>query len=199
MRVAKVKHLPQTADPFVALKQVYAEVEAALSPFDCDASTDCCRFGVTGREPYVTWIELAYLARAAPFAFGATSSKASQRAARRELKVLARGGGGDVERRCPVLGADGRCRAYAHRPLGCRTFFCERVGFRTEQIREAVAPADHPDRTLRGQYLHWARVVLELSEATAPSHASQKGTRPLTRALLEPADTYAVARTRGRN
>ena len=28
-------------------------------------------------------------------------------------------------RACPLLSADGRCRIYASRPFGCRTFFCD--------------------------------------------------------------------------
>jgi Fe-S-cluster containining protein len=29
---------------------------------------------------------------------------------------------------CPLLGRDGRCTVYAHRPFGCRTHFCEAAG-----------------------------------------------------------------------
>ncbi len=29
---------------------------------------------------------------------------------------------------CPLLGRDGRCTIYAHRPFGCRTHFCAAAG-----------------------------------------------------------------------
>jgi Fe-S-cluster containining protein len=31
------------------------------------------------------------------------------------------------ERTCPLLDASGRCAIYDARPLGCRTFFCDRA------------------------------------------------------------------------
>src|SRR5262245_14851856 len=46
------------------LRAAYARIDSALDGWTCDASTDCCRFGVTGREPYPTAIELAELERA---------------------------------------------------------------------------------------------------------------------------------------
>lgn len=29
---------------------------------------------------------------------------------------------------CPLLGHNGRCMIYAHRPFGCRTHFCQAAG-----------------------------------------------------------------------
>lgn len=101
-----------------ALLQLASDVVAGVS---CDCSTECCRFGVTGREPWVTraeW-ELVLL---------------EVRRQGRRLPVVKDDDDDDDDRgegRCPFLDDDGngggRCRIYAARPLGCRTFFCERA------------------------------------------------------------------------
>ena len=43
------------------LRALYTKIDRELEGWGCEASTDCCRFGVTGREPYPTAIELAEL------------------------------------------------------------------------------------------------------------------------------------------
>ena len=93
------------------LRAIYKEVDDLHAGWTCSVSTDCCRFGVTGREPYPTAIELAEL-EAAVRARGGLPK-------RRTLPLA-------EERRCDLLGDDGRCLVYASRPFGCRTFFCER-------------------------------------------------------------------------
>lgn len=108
-----------------ALRALYARVDALFADTSCDASTDCCRFAVTGREPYVTTLELAELVRAVRAAGGLPK--------RRGLPLVQ---AADDERRCPLLGEDGRCRVYASRPFGCRTFFCARA------VRPGKAPRD---------------------------------------------------------
>lgn len=117
------------------LAAIQAEVDARFAGWTCDASTTCCRFGLTGREPYVTAVELLAVRRAVarsgrkldlgagrggdPSRSGATSRSRG----RRVLPVAE-----EVdERRCPLLGADDRCTIYASRPFGCRTFFCDRA------------------------------------------------------------------------
>ena len=105
------------------LLALYAEAEGLLAGVTCDASTKCCRFGVTGREPYPTAIERAELTRgieAAGIGGSIGSSAAARRRTSARLPVVA------GERRCPLLGDAGRCRVYQARPFGCRTFFCER-------------------------------------------------------------------------
>lgn len=85
----------------------------------CDCSTECCRFGVTGREPWVTRAEWDLIV-------------AAVRRQGRRLPVIDDDDEND-EGRCPFLAVDeaapdrGRCRIYADRPLGCRTFFCDRA------------------------------------------------------------------------
>ncbi|HEY4119653.1 MAG TPA: YkgJ family cysteine cluster protein [Byssovorax sp.] len=103
------------------LDQLYARVDATFAGWSCPASTECCRFGVTGREPYVTSIELAALRRAVAAAGGARAVGAAPAPTKRRRLDLA------DERPCPLLRADGRCSVYAARPLGCRTFYCDRA------------------------------------------------------------------------
>jgi Fe-S-cluster containining protein len=95
------------------LRAIYREVDAAFEGWTCEASTDCCHFARTGREPYVTTIEARLVERARK----ATGRKPDKRAL-----PLAQA----MERRCPLL-VDGRCSVYAARPFGCRTFWCHRA------------------------------------------------------------------------
>ena len=113
-------------DPlFEELAAIYRDADLTFSGWSCPASTECCRFGITGREPYVTSIEIAALLRARAAA-GSPLSVQDERGVRsrgrRALPVA-----GDGERRCPMLTAEGRCAVYAWRPLGCRTFYCDRA------------------------------------------------------------------------
>ncbi len=103
------------------LRAIYAEADALYAGWSCPASTRCCRFGVTGREPYVTSMELVVVRRAVARA-GRNLDDKTPRPAKRALPLVevARD-----ERRCPLLTAEGRCSIYADRPFGCRTYFCD--------------------------------------------------------------------------
>jgi hypothetical protein len=105
------------------LLALYAEADALLVGWTCDCSAGsrpgeplqvrCCQFGVTGREPYPTAVELEEVRHAMRVAgIEAGSSRPA-----RQLPL--------AERPCPLLSDAGRCRIYASRPLGCRTFFCQ--------------------------------------------------------------------------
>ncbi|MEO8800073.1 MAG: hypothetical protein ABI551_19415, partial [Polyangiaceae bacterium] len=72
-----------------ALFSLYAEADALVAGWQCDASTDCCRFGVTGREPYVTAVELAEVLDARKVSGGKALST------KRSLPIA-------EERRCPM-------------------------------------------------------------------------------------------------
>jgi Fe-S-cluster containining protein len=121
------------------LLAIYAEVDRMLSGFSCETSTECCRFAITGREPYPTAIELAEIARAVR-AIGAPRPP-------RRLPLSA-------DRACPLLSSEGRCTIYAARPFGCRTFFCER----------ASGPGPLPRREIQ----RLSRAVAALSERFDP-------------------------------
>lgn len=139
---------------FAELERLYAEADRLLQPYVCEASAECCKFGITGREPYLTPVEAAYLARA-------LKAKPLPKA-RSPLRLpLA----GVTERRCELLGADDRCQAYDARPFGCRTFFCDRVsgpaklpraavqalGRRIASLAEGYAPRDPTARPMSRQ------------------------------------------------
>ena len=155
------------------LAAVYAEADAALAGWSCPASTECCRFEITGREPYVTSVEIEALERAVaalggPRALaargGAPAGGRAGRAGRgRRLAVV---DDGEREGRCPMLDARGRCAVYAWRPLGCRTFYCER----------ASAGAALPQRRIN-------ELVRKVQEIAARHRPDGDRGRPLRRAL----------------
>lgn len=103
-----------------ALAVVYREADAAFAPFSCPASGECCQLAVTRREPWLWRAEwLRVLARL-----------------ERDGRTLppARDDGA-----CPLLDASGlRCSIYTDRPLGCRTFFCDRIRGPARQPLEAM-------------------------------------------------------------
>ena len=140
-----------------ALAALYREVDALHAGFSCPASTECCRFGLTGREPYVTSLELLAIERAVARRGGMLSAR------KRALPL--QGAGEHDERTCPLLDRAGRCTVYADRPLGCRTFYCSR----------ATRGAD-PRRELRG-------VLAQLRELSARHQRDGDRARPLTAAL----------------
>jgi len=128
------------------LRALYHQVDALHEGWTCGTSTDCCRFGVTGREPYPTAIELAELEHAVRARGGLPK--------RRTLPLA-------EERRCELLDDHGRCLVYASRPFGCRTFFCDRgegprvsrdevqrLGREVAALSARFAPADPGPRPL---------------------------------------------------
>ncbi|MEZ4296059.1 MAG: YkgJ family cysteine cluster protein [Polyangiaceae bacterium] len=143
---------PRTNEPdesalLAELHAIYDDAAALLADWTCPASTECCRFGITGREPYVTSIELAAVERELRRIGGARSFR--QAAPLAPPEPAARGGGkkrrlamANDERTCPLLDESGKCAVYAARPLGCRTFFCERASspFRARSTRGRALP-----------------------------------------------------------
>jgi Fe-S-cluster containining protein len=114
----------EEAELLAELGRLYSEADSVYAGWGCPASTECCRFGITGREPYVTSIELLAVRRAAAALGG---PKAWKRAAPLSLSLsLPMASRGD-ERTCPMLTTEGRCAVYASRPFGCRTFYCDRA------------------------------------------------------------------------
>lgn len=76
------------------------------------------------------------------------------------------------ERACPLLGDHGRCRIYASRPFGCRTYFCENA----LALCEASA-----GKLPRDEVQAIARRIAALSARAFPR---DPGPRALTRALF---------------
>jgi hypothetical protein len=113
------------------LLALYAEADALVAGWTCDCSAiagaaqppephlvRCCQFAVTGREPYPTAVELEEVRHAMRSAGIDASAPRGPRDPRR-LPLA------PELRPCPLLSESGRCRIYASRPLGCRTFFCQ--------------------------------------------------------------------------
>ena len=73
-------------------------------------------------------------------------------------------------RACPLLSEDGRCRVYASRPFGCRTFFCD----------DAEAPLGAKKKLPRDAINAVGRHIADLSARFAPR---DPGPRPLVKAL----------------
>jgi Fe-S-cluster containining protein len=153
----RVRRNEAEAAALAELEALYREVDAAYEGWSCPASTDCCRFGVTGREPYVTSIELALIRKAITARGGRAPSKAT--------RTLPMAG----ERRCPLLSDEGRCSIYASRPLGCRTFFCER--------------ADSSGASRKTGRAEVAAFVRQVQAIAAKHETDGDRGRPLTRAL----------------
>ncbi len=158
-----------TNDLLAELTLVLESADRVFSGWTCPASTECCRFGVTGREPYVTSIEIALIRRAIAARGGAKSWKRAGEIAsvgdgaeRRSLPVAV------DERRCPMLTDADRCAIYAARPLGCRTFFCDRA-----------TPAG------RVRHQEIGALVREVQTIAAQHEVAGDQGRPLTRALAD--------------
>ncbi|MCC6522626.1 MAG: hypothetical protein IT373_08205 [Polyangiaceae bacterium] len=148
------------------LEALYARLDAVFAGSSCPASTECCRPGLFGREPYVTSLELALVRRAIARRGGALA------AARRALPLVAVGvavAAPDQGRICALLDRDGRCSVYAARPFGCRSFFCDR--------------ASHERRVPHRELQALVRELAALAQRFDPSGAVG---RPLSRALDGP-------------
>ena len=92
------------------VRGVYRELASRPTERACTLRTECCRFQLTGKVPYLTRAEALVAARA----FKATGRKR-----------LPDPGDGS----CPLLHAQtARCLIYESRPFGCRTHFCDAAG-----------------------------------------------------------------------
>lgn len=111
------------------LEALYERAAQLYAGASCDLSTECCRFGITGREPQVTSIELSLVRRALAARGGGLPKKRALPLAGSRVRD---------ERTCPMLDPQGRCSIYAARPLGCRTFFCERADVPAAPSRKAL-------------------------------------------------------------
>ena len=115
------------------VRAIYAELERRPLDRQCQISTRCCRFQLTGQIPVLTRGE-ALLA-----ALGVRAS------GRKALKPSADGS-------CPLLGKEGRCTIYLHRPFGCRTHFCPAAGgvYPRKHIADLIQRLEALDERLGG-------------------------------------------------
>lgn len=155
-----------------ALLALYAEVDAALSPWTCGASAECCNFANTGREPYPTAVELAevkHAIRASGVTIGAAGKKKHLTVVGGAAEGRSAGTGARRDdRTCPMLSEQGRCLIYASRPFGCRTFFCARI--------------EGPGKLPRAELQRYGRAIADLAARYAPHDPHP---RPLLRALAK--------------
>jgi hypothetical protein len=123
------------AESLSEVRAVYRELERRPVARDCVGRTDCCRFKLTGKTPYVTKGELLVLV-------DAVRASGRQRLAEPT----------DAQATCPLLSDDGRCSVYEARPFGCRTHFCRAAGgpIAREDVRDLVHRLDDVDSALGG-------------------------------------------------
>lgn len=92
------------------VRAIYRELDSRPVERSCIGRTDCCRFKLTGRTPWLTRGEALVAARG----WRATGRKA--------LPERADGV-------CPMLDEkSGKCLIYEQRPFGCRTHYCRAAG-----------------------------------------------------------------------
>jgi hypothetical protein len=147
---------------------IYAEADTLVAGWSCACTTTtpaappearCCHFAVTGREPYPTAVELEEV-RHAMRAANVTPREP------RSLPLA-------DARPCPLLSETSRCRIYASRPFGCRSFFCD----------DAEPPPLGARKRPRDALAALGRRIADLSARFAPRDPHP---RPLARALGSP-------------
>ncbi len=140
------------------LLELYAEADALLADWTCscapegEAPAPCCRFAVTGREPYPSAVEIEEVRHA--LRAGSITP--------RDPRRLPMAAGAP----CPLLSDAGQCRIYGARPFGCRTYFCHgaltvlegrrrwpreavsAIGRRIADLSAAFSPRDPAPRSL---------------------------------------------------
>ena len=122
------------ADAVAAVRTIYAELAARPIERACISRTECCRFKLTGKTPYLTKGE----ALAAAKAWRATG--------RTRLPESPDG-------TCPLLDrTTGRCQIYEGRPFGCRTHFCAAAGgpYARREVVDLIHRLEDLDRALGG-------------------------------------------------
>lgn len=113
---------------------IYQDLEKRVLPRSCQISTRCCRFRLTGQVPFLTLGEALYAA------------KGVRASGRKEIKP-------NPEGACPLLGANGFCTIYQHRPFGCRTHFCEAAGgvYPRKHLADLIQRLEALDEKLGGE------------------------------------------------
>lgn len=112
---------------------IYNDLDSRPLERACTLRTECCQFHLTGKTPMLTKGEAAY---------AAIGVRASGR------KILPPREDGA----CPLLGRNGRCTIYQHRPFGCRTHFCAAAGgpWPRKEIADLIQRLEALDEQLGG-------------------------------------------------
>jgi Fe-S-cluster containining protein len=117
-----------------AVKTIYRELAERPIERHCIQRTECCRFRLTGRTPFLTKGEAL------------VAAKAVRASGRKQLPE-------SVDGACPLLNhATGRCLIYEGRPFGCRTHFCAAAGgpYARGEVVDLIRRLEDIDRGLGG-------------------------------------------------
>lgn len=116
------------------VRTIYAELERRPLARDCQFNTGCCHFRIAGHTPMLTLGEAMYAA------------KGVRASGRKVIKPHPDGA-------CPLLGRDGRCTIYSHRPFGCRTHFCQAAGgmYPRKHVADLIQRLEALDEKLGGE------------------------------------------------
>ena len=117
-----------------AVKAIYQELAARPIERTCITRTECCRFRLTGRTPFLTKGEAL------------VAAKAVRASGRKQLPQ-------SVDGACPLLHpTTGRCLIYDGRPFGCRTHFCAAAGgpYARQEVVDLIHRLEDIDRSLGG-------------------------------------------------
>ncbi len=127
-----MKRDPDLQAAAAEVRAIYREWEARPIERNCTGLSDCCRFKMTGRTPFLTKGE-ALVAALAWRAAGRTSVPETADGA------------------CPFLKGN-RCQIYEGRPFGCRTHFCEAAGgpAARKDVRDLIQRLEVIDARLGG-------------------------------------------------
>jgi Fe-S-cluster containining protein len=97
-------------DPVESVKAIYRELAERPIERNCVQRTECCRFRLTGRTPFLTKGEAL------------VAAKAVRASGRKQMPEA-------IDGACPLLHSiTGKCLIYEGRPFGCRTHFCAAAG-----------------------------------------------------------------------
>lgn len=120
-------------EAIAAVREVYSALAIRPIARNCTGVSQCCRFRLNGRTPFLTKGEALVAALA-------------WRAAGRKEVALPPDGS------CPFLGKNGLCQIYQGRPFGCRTHFCEAAGgpYARSEVRDLIQQLEEIDRKLGG-------------------------------------------------
>ncbi len=117
-----------------AVKTIYRELAERPIERNCLRRTDCCRFRLTGRTPFLTKGEAL------------VAAKAVRALGKKRLPE-------SIDGACPLLNhATGQCQIYEGRPFGCRTHFCAAAGgpYARQEVVDLIHRLEDIDRALGG-------------------------------------------------